>query len=596
MDAVGGMDQKAGGVWRIRLGCILPLAVSILFAQRRIDSPNVSSRMDTIQSLVEHGTFCIDRSLRLFEVDVVKINGRWYSDKPPLLSVMGAALYWPLHKVLGWTFANHAPRLYVILTVCLVGVPAALGLWLLGRCLLLAGCPVKTVGTTVFLTGAGTMILPYSVTFNNHVPAAAAITAALYFLLQEQKTPSAASLWAAGFLAALAFNLDLAPGGIALAGFGFIAAAKPPRGKRAGWYVLGAVIPLVLYGFLNWLVTHDFKPIYLHPEYYNYPGSILLSYDALKRPFGKTYPAQIFHMTFGYRGFFSYSPILLWGLIEAVWRLRRGEDRLLAAVALAIPFLSAASYASQTGGMAGGSYGMRWLLPATPLLMFFTGQSLVGGLSRRGRTALGVAAGFSMVVAALGVPRPWSSNIRSPITVLDNLAYFGQALWPPAKPPVYWLVEWTSLEKGYAYLEIGRWHMNHGFYGEAVGDLERARILDPSRSNLIDYYLGICHDASGSPDLAAAAYERLLAREPENTGAWNNYALALRRMGLRSQALAALRKSLALDPNKVFTLRTLGQLCWEMGNREEAVKYWERALEIAPEEAEVRALLENARK
>ncbi|MCX8038260.1 MAG: tetratricopeptide repeat protein [Candidatus Sumerlaeia bacterium] len=590
------MDKKAGGSWALWLGCALPLAVSIFFAQRRIDSPNVSSRMDTIQSLVERGTFCIDHSLRLFEVDVVKINGRWYSDKPPLLSVVGAALYWPLHKALGWTFARHAPRLYVILTVCLVGVPAALGLWLLGQCLLLAGCPVRAAGATVLLAAAGTMILPYSVTFNNHVPAAAAITAALYFLLRDRKIPSAANLCAAGFLAALAFNLDLAPGGIALAGFGLVAAAKPPCVKRAAWYALGAVVPLALYMFLNWLVTHDFKPIYLHPEYYNYPGSILLSYDALKRPFGKTYPAQIFHMTFGYRGLFSYSPILLWGLIEAVRQLRRGEDRLLAAVALAIPFLSAASYASQTGGMAGGSYGMRWLLPATPLLMFYTGQRLGRGLSRRGRTVFGAAAAFSILVAALGVPRPWSSNIRSPITVLDNLAYFGQVLWPPAKPPVYWLVEWTSLEKGYAYLEIGRWHMNNGYYTAAIGDLERARILDPSRSSLIDYYLGICYDASGSPDLAAAVYERLLEREPENTGAWNNYAQALRRMGLRTQALAALRKSLALDPDKVFTLRALGQLCWELGRREEAVKYWERALEIAPDQADVQALLENARK
>ncbi|KPL09265.1 hypothetical protein AMJ85_06895, partial [candidate division BRC1 bacterium SM23_51] len=165
---------------------------------------------------------------------------------------------------------------------------------------------------------------------------------------------------------------------------------------------------------------------------------------------------------------------------------------------------------------------------------------------------------------------------------MDNLAYFGQTLWPPAKAPVYWIVELTSVEKGYAYLEIGRWHMNNGFFRAAIGDLERARELEPRRANLADYYLGICYDASGSPDLAVEVYERLLAREPQNTGALNNYARSLQKLGLTSSALAAFRKSLEIDPTKVSTLIGMGQLYLDIGERDEAVKCWEQAVGIEP--------------
>jgi Tfp pilus assembly protein PilF len=550
--------------------------------------------MDTIQSLVEQHSFCIDQSLRKFMVDVVRIDGRFYSDKPPLLSVLGAGVYFPLHKTLGLSFAKHAPWLYHILTDLLVGLPLAVGLWFLARCLISAGLSPKAATTTVFLTGGGTIYLPYAVTFNNHVPAAAAITVALYCTLRAEADPERANRWSAiaGFMGGLACNLDLAPGGTAFVGFGVTVFLRKRRFSDLVSYILAAIPPAIAYFLLNWLVTRDFVPIYLHPQYYEYEGSVLRSYDALKRPFGKTIPAQYFHMLFGYRGFFSYSPILLLGLWEALRRVARGgRFRPHALVALAIPVLAAGSYASQTGGMAGGSYGMRWLLAATPLFAFFMGLALVNIATRRMRNLFRVAAAFSLVVAVVGVPRPWSSNIRSPITFLDNIAYFTQTLWPPAKPPVYWIVNLTSLEKGYAYLEIGRWHMNNGYYSAAGADLERARLLDPDRSNLIDYYLGICYDASGSPDLAVKAYERLLAREPDNTGALNNYAGSLMKLGLRQSALAAFRKSLEIEPNKVFTWRGIGQLYLDMGNREEAARAWERALELDPNQPDLHAWL-----
>jgi len=586
--------------WWLVVACLLPLVVSIFFARREMDSPNVSSRMDTIQSLVEHHTFCIDQSLLKFKVDVVQIDGRFYSDKPPLLSVLAAGVYLPLHAIVGLSFAQHAARLYHILTIVFVGVPLAFGLWLLARCLFLAGLQPKAAIAAVFLTGTGTMFLPYAVTFNNHVPAATAITAALYCMLRAETDSVRTARWlaVAGFAGAWAFNFDLAPGGVALLGFAALAFRRQNRWRNLVFYGAGAVTLLLLYIFLNWLVTRDFKPIYLHPEYYQYEGSVLLSYDALKRPYGKTFVGQLFHMFIGYRGFFLYSPILLFGLWETVWQIVRGERyRPYALVALAIPVLSACSYAMQTGGMAGGSYGMRWLLPATPLFAFFLGLALGKTVTQRARNLFCAAASFSIVIAAIGAPRPWSSNIRSPFTFLDNIAYFIQTLWPPAKPPVYWIVERTSLEKGYAYFEIGRWHMNHRFYREAIPDLERARELDaqegrPYRTET-DYYLGICYDAAGNPDLAVKAWERLLERDPKNVGALNNYARSLLRLNLRSSALVQFQRSLDINPDQPNVLRQMAEVCAKSGNKAKALELLRRLERLRSDDEIIRQTIQK---
>ena len=595
---------------RFWAACLLPLAVSLFFAQRRIDSPNVSSRMDTIQSLAERGTFCIDGSLNLFMVDVIRIDGRFYSDKPPLLSVLGAAVYWPFHRLIGLSFEKHAPWVYHGLTVLLVGVPLAVGLWLLAKCLALAGLDERAVTTTVFLTGAGTMFLPYAVTFNNHVPAATMVVAGLCCILRAEADPARAALWpaAAGAFGALAFHFDFAPGGAALLGFAALAFWREKRLRDLLACAAGAIGPMALYVFLNFLITHDFKPAYLHGEYYEYEGSILRSYDGMKRLYGTTIPSQFFHYFIGYRGFFAYSPILLFGLWEAIRRIARGERyRSHAGAALSVLILAAGAYAVQRARMAGGSYAMRWLLPVTPLFAFFMGLAFARLGGRVWRGLFWAAAAWSVLVAAIGVPRPWSSNIRSPITFLDNLAYFGQTWFPPAKAPVYWIVEATSLEKDYAYFEIGRWHMNHRYHRAAVADLERGRSLfDPERMrrlepggllpdyfDLTDYYLGICHGSLGRHDLAVEAFERFLAQRPNDTGALNNYAVSLAQMGLHAQAVTALRKSLEIDPNKAFTLRTIGRAYIQLKRPDLAAAHWERALAADPNDASLRRELVN---
>ena len=61
------------------------------------------SRMATVQALVEQRTFIIDHTEFNRTGDKVFVNGHFYSDKTPLLSVAAAGVYSVLHHVFGLT-------------------------------------------------------------------------------------------------------------------------------------------------------------------------------------------------------------------------------------------------------------------------------------------------------------------------------------------------------------------------------------------------------------------------------------------------------------------------------------------------------------
>jgi hypothetical protein len=101
---------------------LCPLLTVLFFTQHHIGSPNDASRIATIQSLVEYHTFALDSVNLAAMVDVQKRNGHFQSDKPPMMQVLGAIVYYPLYKS-GYTFDSHFSTVYYLLTLVLVGIP-----------------------------------------------------------------------------------------------------------------------------------------------------------------------------------------------------------------------------------------------------------------------------------------------------------------------------------------------------------------------------------------------------------------------------------------------------------------------------------------
>src|SRR3954463_8560116 len=95
------------------VGRFRPLIVGLIFwaalvplARSPRHSGNVWSRYMTVESIVERGTLAVDRSpLRAISgsPDLIKVGTHFYSDKPPVLPALAAAVYLPLYAS-GWTF------------------------------------------------------------------------------------------------------------------------------------------------------------------------------------------------------------------------------------------------------------------------------------------------------------------------------------------------------------------------------------------------------------------------------------------------------------------------------------------------------------
>ncbi len=264
----------------------LTLGVAIVFAalwalltHTHIDSWNEFSRLAAVEALVERGTWIIDdTALGQSTGDKVLLNGHFYSDKPPTLTFITSGVYAVLHHGLGLTFdatecdpkavtcycfAFQCPRpfdfAYYLITLLLVGLPSALMLALFYRS---TAFLELSNGWALLLTGVlglGTLMLPYSLVLNNHVPTAVCLFVGLYALIRARSSPvSARWLALAGFITSLgvSFEFNVAPFLIMMLGI-----AWWHHRFRVRPFLAGAVWPVLLTMALDgWMLGSILPP------------------------------------------------------------------------------------------------------------------------------------------------------------------------------------------------------------------------------------------------------------------------------------------------------------------------------------------------
>ncbi len=353
------------------LALVFLVAIAAL-TKTKPESWNDRSRIAAIESLVERGTWVIDDSPWVDRTeDKVFLNGRFYSDKMPLFSLMGAGVYAILHDGLGASLSPDCATAgrfcgYSTLTLLLVGVPVTLMLWLfflyarehvpLGHALL---------GTAAL--GLGTMLFPYALVFNHHAPAAASLFAAFFLLVRS--AGSRVALIGAGFLSALAISFDVLAGVTAAS---VLAIALVRSRGQIVWFALGGAVPLVLTALLDYQIAQTIIPPYMITSGYVYPGS------GWPATFGGNgtpddYAAYAFRMFLGGQGLFAYNPLLLFALAGAIGvALTRGHALRVEGAWVALGFVALSIYlAVGTGNYGGTAYGERWFVPAIPILFSF---------------------------------------------------------------------------------------------------------------------------------------------------------------------------------------------------------------------------------
>jgi len=383
------------------------------------------SRMATVQTLVEQGTFIIDHTLFNNTGDKIFVNGHFYSDKTPLLSVAAAGLYSVLYNVFHLTldpidcipdddpaacraFGPDGPRFtaFYWLNVAFMSLPSALLVVLFWKALIdqqVGG--LAAVGLAVLL-GIASPIAPYSIVFAGHVPAALFLFAG-FMLLARPSASGGAFFWSGTFVS-LAANIDLL---LALFVVAFGVWVSLTRRSHVLPFAVGVLIPFAITAAINYWAAGTIVPLYLDPKAYDFPGTVLNKtvggtdgFYSLE--FGLNYA---YEMLVGRRGVFAFTPLLVC-TVAGLWLVARDRSHRLRSLAIAVIAASLAFTAYlilRTDNFGGVAWGTRWFVPLIPVLWTFIPLVFTRSHSRTWKAILLVTAIVSLLTALPGLHDPW---------------------------------------------------------------------------------------------------------------------------------------------------------------------------------------------
>ncbi|OWK40259.1 hypothetical protein FRUB_05178 [Fimbriiglobus ruber] len=379
---------------------VVAVVLAVVGAGDHAGAWNDGSRLAAVESLVDRGTFAIDDSIYVRvpptvdgmprpyadtppalnitgTLDKLLIDGRFYSDKTPVLSVLMAGLY-RVWLAAGGPHAAERPDLFCwFLTLATSGLAYVLAVACvvrLGRVLgLTGGIGAAFPAAFAFATFAAV----YSRVVNSHV-VLLAVAAGLCLAL-ARATRDGVTEWdrwgrpvVIGLLAGFAYAIDfgLAPGFV-LGTLGYCIATYR-RTLPVALVVLGMLPWVVAHHALNYAVGGTFVPANAVPQYLQWPsvnglpGSPFtegIMTGGLKHsPAGFVLYAA--DMLFGKKGFFLHNlPLLLVPGGACLLWLRRKPDRAAVGFALAVCGLGWLAYAANSTNLSGQCCSVRWFVP-----------------------------------------------------------------------------------------------------------------------------------------------------------------------------------------------------------------------------------------
>ena len=135
-----------------------------------------------------------------------------------------------------------------------------------------------------------------------------------------------------------------------------------------------------------------------------------------------------------------------------------------------------------------------------------------------------------------------------------------------------------------AYLWLLDLLIDDGRCPEARKYLEKMNRLGESYHS--DLYLGMILEKEGKPEEAAACWERMTQKNPDNWQSWFALADRLAKRCAYPEAIALYEKALALSPRPRFTdpVNAIAQLYEIQGQYEKAVEFYQKEIEIVRED------------
>ena len=316
-----------------------------------LTGPQDRTRYELTRHLVLRHTLTVEPQL----FDRAVFDGRSYSDKAPGMSFLAVPAF-QLERAFAtarapYDWNSEGDGSLWLMRVLTSGVLFVVSVFVVGR---LAERLVRGAGAfTAAVYGVGTLAAPLAPSFFEHDAAAAFSIAAFAFAWLGRRR---GAIVAAGLCAGTAVLFQYAAALVALVLLVYC-------GRRAGWFLLGAVPPALALGAYDQAAFGS--PFHLSYRYVANPFAERQHHGF----FGIGLPTLggLHEVLAGNRGLLVFSPVLLAAAV-GLWLLYRRGDRSEALVAAAVTFafvLLAAGYFLPYGG---GSPGPRFLVPALPFL------------------------------------------------------------------------------------------------------------------------------------------------------------------------------------------------------------------------------------
>lgn len=383
------------------------------------------SRLGTIESIVERGTYALDLSSFVHTVDKVYKDGHYYSHQPPLLSTLEAPIYWVLHLP-GARFHNRARFLMTYAFALLTsGVALALTVVILAQILTMASVPAPYNEWFALLLPLGTWLLPYSLITNNHEISACLIAVLIWLLLKiEWQGATRGRAMAVGAVLGLLAAIEILP----LGAFAPLAAIYVCSKRQFDWrarllFFAGLAVPLVAHAILNVPITGDVIPAGFHSELFLFEGTGFDQGSLTGSVHHQSLAALArysWQALFAGKGFFVFAPLCLLGvmcgLIEWRWWWFRARGPYVVLVIGSAISLGAALIT--TNNLGGSSVGFRHAVYLCPIFIVMLLPWISGNSRAWRKTAIAAVAALSVALMIIfAAPSPWSGLTLSSASI-----------------------------------------------------------------------------------------------------------------------------------------------------------------------------------
>lgn len=374
------------------------------------DSAHVMSRLGTVESIVDRGTYALDDSIFIGTVDKIQRDGHFYSHQPPLLATIEAPIYWLLH--LPGTRFNNRGRFVMTYAFSLLtnGLALAATVLVFARLLSVAGVPHGDWLAAMLVFG--TWLLPYGLVPNNHGVSGLLVAVLIVLMLDLSRTgATSVRLAALGATVGLLGAIEWLP----LVSFVpviviYLLARRDLSAPQWVAFSVALAAPVIAHVAINIPITGDVLPAGFHTELFHYEGSVFddssltgtLKYHNIGDAAGYAWSSL-----FAGKGFFVFSPLCLLGIVAGLfeWRWWWEEARGAYAVLVASAAISIAVALLTTNNYGGEAVGFRHAVYVIPIFLVLLMPWLRDQPRRRIVMAVAIASTASMLVYA--VRQPW---------------------------------------------------------------------------------------------------------------------------------------------------------------------------------------------